>query len=127
MLTPGRGPRRYLLTGHYESWSELYASLRHLTGRRLPALPTPGFVGRASGRAMDGVQWLTRARLPFGHQGAWIITKCAGADDTATRAELGIEPPPLEQTLADTIRWMVQADRLPPKLAGELAAASVGD
>jgi nucleoside-diphosphate-sugar epimerase len=126
MLTPGRGPRRYLLTGHYKRWSELYASLRHLTGRRLPALPTPGFVGRASGRAVDSVQRRTRARLPLRHQGAWIITKCAGTDDTATRAELGIEPPPLEQTLADTVRWMVQAGRLPPKLAGELAAARVG-
>jgi nucleoside-diphosphate-sugar epimerase len=127
MLTPGRGPRRYLLGGHYKSWSELYASLRHLTGRRLPALPTPGFLGRASGRAMDGVQHVVRARLPFGYQGAWIITKCAGTDDTATQAELGIEPPPLERTLADTVRWMVQAGRLPPKLAGELATARVGD
>jgi dihydroflavonol-4-reductase len=126
MLTPGRGPRRYLLGGHYKSWSELYASLRHLTGRRLPALPTPGLLGRASGRAMDGVQHVVRARLPFGYQGAWIITKCAGTDDTATQAELGIEPPPLERTLADTVRWMVQAGRLPPKLAGELATARVG-
>src|SRR5215831_583372 len=121
MLTPGRGARRYLLGGHYKRWSELYVSLRHLTGRRLPALPTPGFLGRASGRAMDELQRVTRARLPFGHQGAWIITRCAGTDDTATRRELGIEPPPLEQTLAETIRWMVQAGRLPPKLAGELA------
>jgi nucleoside-diphosphate-sugar epimerase len=24
MLTPGRGPRRYLLTGHYKRWCELY-------------------------------------------------------------------------------------------------------
>jgi nucleoside-diphosphate-sugar epimerase len=75
---------------------------------------------------VDSVQRRTRARLPLRHQGAWIITKCAGTDDTATRAELGIEPPPLEQTLADTVRWMVQAGRLPPKLAGELAAARVG-
>src|SRR5262249_23893659 len=108
---------------HYKSWSELFASIRRLTGRRLPALPTPGFLGRASGRAMDGLQRLTRARLPFGYQGAWIITSCAGMDDTATRAELGIEPLSLEQTLADTIRRMVQAGRLPPKLAGELVAA----
>jgi dihydroflavonol-4-reductase len=126
MLTPGRGPRRYVLGGHYTRWSELYGSLRQLTGRRLPAVPTPGFLGRASGRAMDGLQRVARARLPFGHQGAWIITECSGTDDTATRAELGLEPPPLEQTLADTIRWMEQAGHLPPKLAGELAAARVG-
>jgi dihydroflavonol-4-reductase len=125
MLAPGRGPRRYLLGGHYRSWSELYASLRQLTGRRLPALPTPGLVGRASGRAMDGLQRVVRSRLPFGYQGAWIITNCRGTDDTATQDELGIEPPPLEQTLADAIRWMVYAGHLPPKLAGHLASADV--
>jgi dihydroflavonol-4-reductase len=125
MLQPGRGPRRYLLGGHYKTWSELYASLHHLTGRRLPTLPTPGFLARASGRAMDGLQPVTRARLPFGHQGAWIVTRCRGTDDTTARQELGIEPPPLEETLADTIRWMVQAGHLPAKLAGDLAAADL--
>jgi dihydroflavonol-4-reductase len=123
MLEPGRGPRRYLLGGHYTAWRELYASLRRLTGRRLPAIPTPGALARASGRAMDGLQRLTRERLPFGHQGAWIITRGARTDDSATRRELGVEPPPLDQTLADTIRWMVQAGHLPPKLAGDLAGA----
>jgi dihydroflavonol-4-reductase len=126
VLEPGRGPRRYLLTGHYRTWSELYASLRHLTGRRLPTVPTPGSLARASGRAMDGLQRLTRARVPFGLQGAWIVTRCLGTDDTAAREDLGIEPPPLEQTLADTIRWMVRAGHLPARLAGELAVGDLG-
>ena len=69
---------------------------------------------------MDALQPLIRTRLPFGHQGPWIITQCAGTDDTATRRELQIEPPRLEQTLADTIRWMVQARHLPASLAGNL-------
>jgi nucleoside-diphosphate-sugar epimerase len=124
MVEPGRGPRRYPLGGHYTPWRDLYASLRRLTGRRLPALPTPGFLARGSGRAMDGLQRVIPVRLPFGHQGAWIITRGARTDDAATRRELGVEPPPLDQTLAETIRWMVQAGRLPPRLAGDLAATS---
>jgi nucleoside-diphosphate-sugar epimerase len=123
MLRPGQGPRRYLLGGNYTTWSELYATLRRLTGRRLPAVPTPAFPARTLGRAMDGFQRLARTRLPFGHQGTWIVTHGRSTDDTATRDELGIEPPPLEQTLEDTIRWMVKAGHLPPKLAGDLAAA----
>jgi dihydroflavonol-4-reductase len=126
ILEPGQGPRRYFLTGHWRTWKELYASLRELTGRRLPAVPTPGFLGRASGRAMDGLQRLTRARPPFSHQGSWIVTRCRGADDTATRQDLEIKPPPLEQTLADTIRWMVQSGHLPARLAGEVASADAG-
>jgi dihydroflavonol-4-reductase len=123
ILDPGQGPRRYFLTGHWRTWKDLYASLRDLTGRRLPAVPTPGFLGRASGRAMDGLQRLTRARPPFSHQGSWIVTRCRGADDTATRQDLEINPPPLEQTLADTIRWMVESGRLPARFAGDPAAA----
>jgi nucleoside-diphosphate-sugar epimerase len=125
MLEAGRGPRRYLLGGHYVAWSELYSSLRQLTGRRLPAVPMPGSLARASGRAMDRLQQVTRTRLPFGHQGVWIVTQCRGTDDTDTRRELEIEPPPLEQTLADTIRWMVQAGHLPPRLAGDLIRPAV--
>jgi len=123
MLEAGRGPRRYLLGGHDTTWNDLYVLLRHLTGRRLPTVPTPGWMARGSGRAMDALQPLTPARLPFGHQGPWIITRSAGTDDTATRRELRIEPPRLELTLADTIRWMVQARHLPAKLAGDLVAA----
>lgn len=69
---------------------------------------------------MDTLQRLAPTRLSFGYQGPWIITRCAGTDDTTTRQELGIEPPRLEQTLADTIRCMVQARHLPARLAGNL-------
>jgi nucleoside-diphosphate-sugar epimerase len=126
ILEPGRGPRRYFLTGHWTAWKELYASVRQLTGRRLPAVPTPGFLGRASGRAMDGLRRLTRARPPFSHQGSWLVTQCRGADDTATREDLGITPPPLEQTLAETIRWMVESGHLPARLAGDVASMDAG-
>jgi nucleoside-diphosphate-sugar epimerase len=120
LLEQGRGPRRYLLTGHDITWNDLYTSLRQLTGRGLPAIPTPGFMARTSGRGMDILQRTARTRLPIGYQGPWILTRYAGADDTSTRLELGIEPPPLQRTLADTIRWMVQAGHLPAGLAGDL-------
>jgi len=123
MLEPGRGPRRYFLGGHFTSWEDMFAELRRLTGRRLPAVPTPGWAARASGRAMDALQRAAWTRLPLGYTGPWIITRCAGTDDAATRRELGVAPPPLEQTLADTIRWLVRAGHLPARLAGQLSLA----
>ena len=69
---------------------------------------------------MDALQRLARTQLPVGYHGPWTITRCAGTDNTTTRQELGIEPPRLEQTLADTIRWMVQTRHLPARLAGDL-------
>lgn len=123
MLQPGRGPRRFLLGGQDTSWNDLFVTLRQLTGRRLPALPTPGPMARTSGRGLDVLQRAVPARLPFGYQGPWIMTKCAGIDDTATRQELGIEPPSLDETLTETVRWMVRAGHLPARLAGRLAPA----
>jgi dihydroflavonol-4-reductase len=120
-LRPGMGPRRYLLGGHYRTWRELYASFRQLTGRRLPAVPTPGSLARASGTAMDGLQRVISWRLPFGYEQPWIVTHCQGTDDTTARDEFGVKPPPLEETLIDTIHWMVEAGHLPARLAGKLA------
>jgi hypothetical protein len=42
-------------------------------------------------------------------------------DDSLTREEFSIVPRPLDETLADTIRWMVQAGHLSQRLAGQLA------
>ncbi len=126
MLQPGQGPRRYLLSGHYLTSSEVFTLLRKVTGRRLPAVPAPGWLARAAGRAMDGVQQLTPARCPFGYEAAWFITGCAGTDDTRTRQELGVIPPPLEQTVTDTILWMVQAGHLSARHAGHLAPQHPG-
>jgi nucleoside-diphosphate-sugar epimerase len=123
MIEPGRGPRRYFLGGHYTAWNELYSLLRKLTGRRLPAVPMPGFAALASGRALDALQPTIPVRLPFGYQGSWVITNCRGSDDTMTREEFGLQPPPVEETLGDTIRWMVRAGHIPRRVAGKLASA----
>jgi dihydroflavonol-4-reductase len=45
----------------------------------------------------------------------------ARCDDSKTRSELGLEPRPLEKTLADTVRWLVEVGRLSPREAGRLA------
>jgi nucleoside-diphosphate-sugar epimerase len=43
-----------------------------------------------------------------------------GTDPSRAREELGVEPPPVEQTLADTIAWLVAAGHIPAKAAGRL-------
>ena len=122
MLEPVRGPRRYLLTGNYVTSAELFASLRSVTGRRLPALPTPGPIARATGRAMDGVQHLTRARCPFGYQGAWSVTGCAGTDDVRTRQQFGIMPPvaPADTRRLHPVDGVQEAGHLSARHAGDL-------
>jgi nucleoside-diphosphate-sugar epimerase len=45
----------------------------------------------------------------------------AHCDDSKTRRELGFEPRPLRDTLADTVSWLVEVERLSPREAGRLA------
>jgi len=119
-IEAGKGPRRYLLGGHDTTWRELFGSLRRLTGRSLPGLPTPRPVALATGRTLDVIQRIVPGRAPFGHDAIAIATQRITTDDSRARAELGVEPLPLEQTLTDTIRWMVDAGRIPAKAAGIL-------
>jgi dihydroflavonol-4-reductase len=120
MMERGRGPRRYMLGGHSMPWRELRAVLRRLTGRRLPAIPMPGFLALGTGRLADMMQWLIPRRLAFSYESTWIILNGPTLDDSGTRKEFGLAPPSIEKTLAETIRWMVAAGRLPPRSAGHL-------
>jgi nucleoside-diphosphate-sugar epimerase len=121
ILDRSRDPHRFLLCGHYVTWREMYAALRRVTGRRLRAIPTPLPVALAGGWMMDGLQRVVRPRLPFGAQGSWIVWHCRGSDDSRTLAELDLRPPPLDETLRDTIRWLVEAGHLPTRFAGRAA------
>jgi dihydroflavonol-4-reductase len=122
-LEAGKGPRRFLLGGHDTAWRELFGALRHLTGRRLPAMPTPTVVALATARVLDLAQRIVPGRMPFGREAIYIPAQRVRTDDSRARAELGVEPPRLEVTLTDMIRWMVEAGRIPPKLAGRLLPA----
>jgi dihydroflavonol-4-reductase len=119
-VEPGKGPRRFMAGGHDTSWNDLFASLRRLTGRRLPAMPTPRPVAMGFGRLMDGVQRILPGKAPLAFEGIYIATQDPRTDDARSAAELGVEAPPLEDTLTDMIRWMAEAGRIPARAAGKL-------
>jgi len=115
-----KGPRRFMVGGHVTGWNELFGLLRRLTGRRLPAMPTPRPVARGFGRLMDGVQRILPGKAPLAYEGIYIATQEPKTDDSRTAIELRLQPPPLDETLTDMIRWMVEAGRIPAKAAGKL-------
>ena len=119
-VEPGKGPRRFMVGGHDTRWNELFALLRRLTGRRLLAMPTPRPVAMGFGRLMNGAQRILPGKTPLAFEGIYIATQDPKTDDSSTAAEFGVEPPPLEETLTDMIRWMVEAGRIPAKAAGRI-------
>jgi dihydroflavonol-4-reductase len=121
VMEPGRGPRSYMAAGHYVSMPELVRTLADLTGRRIRFATLPAWFLAAVGRAADLVQRPLGARLPWNAEGIWVMNCAARCDDSKTREEFGVEPRPLRETFADTVRWLAEVGHLSPGGAGRLA------
>jgi nucleoside-diphosphate-sugar epimerase len=121
VMAPGHGSRRYMVTGQYVSMPNLIRTLAGLTGRRIPFATFPAWFLAAFGRAADVAQRRVGTRLPWDAEGIWVMNCAARCDDSKTRSQLALEPRPLEETIADTIRWLVEVGHLTPREAGRLA------
>ena len=129
VMEPGRGPRSYLVAGHYLSVKEMQRTLGDLTGRRIPSVTMPrGFLA-TFGKVADWFQKRMERRLPWTYEGIWVLNTRARCDDSRTREELGLAPRDIRETFADTVRWLVSVGSLTPKQAGKLGsgAGKAGD
>ena len=121
VLEKGRGPRRYMSPSRYASITDLVGTISQVTGRWLPCVALPGWTLEWPMRAVDALQLISPFRIPINFQAVYIAALNHKVDDTPTRNEFGIEPNPIDQTIADTIRWMCAGNHLSRKLAGHLA------
>ena len=122
VLEPDLGPRRFVATGHDVRLRELMARLGEIAGRNLWSLRVPSAGALLAGRMADGVARITGARLPLNYEGPWLTANGARTDNSALSEELGVAVRPLDETLADTVRWLVEAGHLKPRRAPKLAS-----
>ena len=108
-LLEGKKSGRYLAAGHYSEWRHFGDLLRKVTGRRLLALPVPGALMRGIGAVMDVVAKVRSPKLPISHEGMTLATRWVVCDDNKLREDLALQYRPLEETLADTVRWMADS------------------
>jgi dihydroflavonol-4-reductase len=120
-IEAGRGPRSYLVAGHYLSIREIFDTLERLTGRRFPAITLPRRVMLGIGSVTDAMQRRTKFRWPWSREAIWIIGCAAQCDEARMREDLGVDPRPIEETFADTVRWLLDAGHVSPRQAGRLA------
>jgi dihydroflavonol-4-reductase len=121
-LVEGRvPPGRYVVGGRLVSWAGLATLLEQATGRELRKVRVPGSVLRGLGRVLDVVKRFRDVDLPITHEAMIFATQWPGADGSATTAATGIVDRPLEETLADTLRWLVATGRLRGEHVGKLA------
>jgi dihydroflavonol-4-reductase len=121
LLEQALPPGRYPLGGHFLSWPALGRVLEQLTGRRLPPLPILGVTARSLGRVFDALQPLLNSTLPLSHEAAVYATQWVEMDNRKAERELGLRFRPVEESLADSIRWLYAAGHINARLAGRLA------
>jgi len=121
VMEPGRGPRSYLVAGSFVTMPRIIRTLGDLSGRRIRFLTFPAWFLAGFGRTADIAQRRLRTRLPWSGESIWILNCDARCDDSKTRDELQLQPRPLAETFADTVRWLALAGHLTPHEAGRLA------
>jgi nucleoside-diphosphate-sugar epimerase len=120
-LTPGAGPRRLLLGGHFLPWAELATLLDDITGVRAWRAPLPKPVIMAFATALDGVRKVRPLSYPLTRDAAEIMTTMVATDDSATLDGLGVSLRPIRHSLETTVRWLAAEGHLPARNAGRLA------
>ena len=120
-LVPGQGKRRFIVNGAHRSARGLVDDLRRLTGRRrLMAAPIPSVVAQVATRVAEALP--VPLPVPLTPEGLWVLQLDARSDDRETRRALGVEPRPLDETLTDVVRWMVDAGVITRRQAGRLCS-----
>ena len=99
---------------------EAMASISAVTGRTLPTLSLPAWTLLWPMRAVDSIQRRLPFRLPFDYQSVYSSGLGSKSDDSVTRRDFGIEARPLNETISDTLKWMVESGYLSRALAGRL-------
>lgn len=121
VMVRGAGTRRFVVAGTHRAVRELLDDLRRLTGRRLPAVSVPSGVAEAACRLGEQVQRVIPLPGPVSSAALWVLMLDPRSDDRPTRDELGVVLRPLDETLADTVRWMAGSGVISRRQAGRLA------
>ncbi|MEH6634217.1 MAG: SDR family NAD(P)-dependent oxidoreductase [Halioglobus sp.] len=112
---------RYVLGGHYLPWRQLGGVLQGVTGRRLLQLPLNGSLMRLAGRLCDAITPRLNLEVPITREGMTYATNWVVMDNTKVETDLGFEFRPVEDSMADCIRWLYLAGHVTAEQAGELA------
>jgi hypothetical protein len=110
-----------MVTGHYVSMPDLHTHARRPHRTSDPLRDLPGVVprrvrprgGRRAAPGKDATAVGCRGDL--GHELRRPMRR------SKTRSEFALEPRPVRETLADTVRWLVEVGQLTPRQAGRFA------
>lgn len=122
-VAPGKGARRLLLGGHYVTWPELADLCDALTGVRCHRITLPGRLMALLGTLLDVARHVRGFAYPLTRDAAEFMLTLVPSEDGPALDALGVTLRPVEESVADTVRWLAAAGHLRPARAGRLAPA----
>lgn len=121
-LLEARRAGRYVVGGHYRSWTALADELENLTGMRVRRVPVPARLLHTLGSVTEIISPILRLQIPFSREAASFGTHWVIADSSKLCQELGLEFRDLSETLKDTILWLNKAGHLQDRYLAHLSA-----
>jgi len=101
----GKTGRIYLLSGRYATLTELFDLVERASGIRKPRLCLPQWLLRPFTPAIELYYRITGRPPQFTRGSLKLIRLNVTVDSSRARNELGYDPRPLEETVADTVEW----------------------
>jgi nucleoside-diphosphate-sugar epimerase len=111
-LEPGRGPRRYLVSGRYVTWREWASLLGKAAGQDVPFYPASREAMVAMGRQFDEQRASGADLPPLSEEAAIVMSAGCPGDDTVTLSEFGLTYRSTLETFRDTVAWLRSAGHL---------------
>jgi nucleoside-diphosphate-sugar epimerase len=106
LLQPGTGPARYMAGGTFLPWGEFHAVVSEVTGRDRALFPTP----------REALEQMVDA------EAVEIMLGIVPGDDAGLLADSGLGAwRPVEETLADTVAWLIAGGLLDAEWAPDCA------
>jgi len=123
LLAEEKAPRGtgYLLSGHWVSMCDIAAGVAEITGAPVNKFVCPLWLARVGAPVMQGISRISGKRPLYTGASLRALKSNRHISHDKAASELGYQPRPFRDTLADTIRWFRENGRLsypPDKKAG---------
>ncbi|MEV0756539.1 NAD-dependent epimerase/dehydratase family protein [Streptosporangium sp. NPDC050280] len=122
-LEPGRGPRRFMLGGHYLTWAQLADVCDEVTGNRCRRFRIHRSVLRGAAAVGDVMKLIKEIDYPLTRDAVEMMVTMVRTYDTPTLEALGVSLRPVQETVADSLRWLAQEGHLTVDKVGRLAGS----
>ena len=107
----------YILSGHFCSIPALLKTLSKLSGRTPVKTVLPTWLAKATAPLAEWYYKLRRQPPLYTKYSLFTLDSNANFSNQKARRELGYQPRPLTQTLADTVKWLEEHQRVKPHVA----------